>query len=51
VDAHFTGSLPVSADTFVRLTQRNVIITRADLDEDRLAVTNPQQGNFALGCR
>jgi hypothetical protein len=49
VNAHFTGSLPVSADTFVRLTQRNVIIARADLDEDRFAVTNPREGNFALG--
>jgi endonuclease/exonuclease/phosphatase family metal-dependent hydrolase len=49
VNAHFTGSLPISADTLVRLTQRNAIIARSDLDEDRFEVTNPDEGNFALG--
>jgi endonuclease/exonuclease/phosphatase family metal-dependent hydrolase len=47
VNAHFSGYLPVSADTLVRWTQRNAIIARADLDEETFVVTNPRQGNYA----
>jgi endonuclease/exonuclease/phosphatase family metal-dependent hydrolase len=47
VNAHFSGYLPVSADTLVRWTQRNAIIARTDLDEETLVVTNARQGNFA----
>jgi endonuclease/exonuclease/phosphatase family metal-dependent hydrolase len=47
VNAHFSGFLPVSADTLVRWTQRNAIIARTDLDDETFVVTNAREGNFA----
>jgi len=46
VNDHFTGALPISGDTLVRLTQRNAIIARADLEDETFVVTNPREGNF-----
>jgi endonuclease/exonuclease/phosphatase family metal-dependent hydrolase len=42
VNPHLTGGpLPVSNDLLVRFTERNVIIVRADLEDETLFATNP----------
>lgn len=43
VNPHFTALLPVSLsfNSFVRWTENNAIIARADLDDETLIVTNP----------
>lgn len=48
VNVNFSGApTPISATTAARLTDRDVIIARADLPAARLKVSNPQSHNFA----
>jgi endonuclease/exonuclease/phosphatase family metal-dependent hydrolase len=46
VNTNFTGSLPISATTAARFTDRDVIIVRAGRGAQRLEVRNPDSRNF-----
>jgi endonuclease/exonuclease/phosphatase family metal-dependent hydrolase len=47
VNTNFSGALPISADTLVRFTDRDVIIVRADLPVSELQAFGPASGEYA----
>ncbi len=46
VNTNFTGSLPISAATAVKFTDRDVVIARSDLPASHLTVSNAESHNF-----